>query len=140
MPFFFRISALLLFLFLYPSLALADVVVLKNGDTLSGKIVAVTEDAITLEHEILGILTLPKSKLKSDEDTIGVLQPEKKATPGVFGTNFLAGWNRRVALGVKGEEGNDVSLNLNGALDASYEDKDNRLALSGAYFYESTGP
>ncbi|MBU4264207.1 MAG: DUF481 domain-containing protein [Proteobacteria bacterium] len=137
MPFFCRISAVLLFIFLSPSVALAEIVILKNGDTLSGKIVAVTGEAVTLEHEVLGVLTLPKSQIKSDEDKITLQQPAKKTTPGVFGTNFLEGWNRRVALGVKGEEGNDVSLNLNGALDASYEDKDNRLALSAAYFYES---
>jgi len=138
MPFFFRISALLLFLFLYPSLALAEVVILKNGDSLSGKIVAETEDAITLEHEVLGVLTLPKSKLKSDEDKIAVQEAASKPkTPGIFGTSFLEGWNRRVAMGVKGEEGNDVSLNINGAFEALYEDKDNRLAFNAAYFYES---
>ncbi|MFZ5760173.1 MAG: DUF481 domain-containing protein [Thermodesulfobacteriota bacterium] len=138
MPLSCRISILLLSIVLIPSFALCEVVVFKNGDSLSGKIVAETEAAITLEHEVLGVVTLQKNKLQSPgiTQTASPKAPEN-TPPGIFGTRFLAGWQRRLGLGFKGEEGNDVSLNLNGAFDAAYADQENRFTLSAAYFYES---
>ncbi len=138
MTLFFRISVVLFFIFLSSSLSLAEVVVLKNGDTLSGNIVKQTKDTITLEHEVLGVLTLQKKQLKPAEDKTTIQKPIPKTTmPGIFGTNFLAGWKRRLSVGLKGEEGNDVSLNINGAFDAAYIDQENRFTLNAAYFYES---
>jgi putative salt-induced outer membrane protein YdiY len=138
MLFFLKVSVVFLVIFLTYSVALGEVFILQNGDTLSGKIVKETDDSITLEHKILGVLTLPKSKLQADAGMAVSPEPVRKPPiPGVFGTGFLEGWNRRVALGVKGEEGNDVSFNFNGAFVASYEDQANRLTVGAAYFYEA---
>jgi hypothetical protein len=43
--------------------AVAAVVVLANGDRLSGKIISETSREITLEHKVLGILKIPRRQL-----------------------------------------------------------------------------
>jgi hypothetical protein len=41
----------------------ADQVVLQNGDTLSGKVLSVTTNALVLQNDNLGRLTLPRTKV-----------------------------------------------------------------------------
>ncbi|MBW2713844.1 MAG: DUF481 domain-containing protein [Deltaproteobacteria bacterium] len=50
--------------FLAPRLALAEVVILKNNDRLTGEIVEDSEETLTLEHPTLGRIVVPKSDIK----------------------------------------------------------------------------
>ncbi|MCD6533199.1 MAG: hypothetical protein J7L25_03885, partial [Deltaproteobacteria bacterium] len=43
----------------------AGVFTLQNGDQLSGEVVNESEKEITLQHAVLGILTIPKNQLQS---------------------------------------------------------------------------
>jgi len=125
----------------------AGVITLQNGDQLSGEVVNESEKEITLQHAVLGILTIPKNQLQSK-----LPQAPKTAKPpeitakstkmapkllGLFSSGFLEGWTRRFAVGIKGENGNDVSMDLSLGLDASYRDESDRLVLSAAYYYET---
>lgn len=121
-------------------------VTLQNGDLLSGELVDESDQEIILHHSILGILTIPKKQLRSDsslhsaEKEIPVTDSSTKMAPkllGVFGTDFLEGWTRSTAFGIKGEGGNDVSMDLSFSLDASYRDDADRLEFSSAYYYET---
>ncbi len=139
----------------------AAVVTLSNGDQLSGTIIGENEQEITLRHEVLGILTIPRSKLQSkakkdreqnNRETEAV-PPEptpagtkkasrqpKKTSPEksrLFGFDFFEGWTHHLAAGIKGEEGNDVSMDSNVAYDAAFHDQAHRMVLSSAYYYET---
>ena len=139
-----------LFFLLFPlliSLPLeARVVTLQNGDQLSGEVVSETEREITLHHTVLGVLTIPKNQLRTKPPAPKTSKPPEitaKSTRmapkllGLFSSGFLEGWTRRVAVGIKGEDGNDVSLDISFGLDASYRDEADRLVLSSAYYYET---
>src|SRR5579863_6562844 len=43
----------------------ADQLQMQNGDHYSGKILSVTEDSLVLENDVLGKVTLPRSKVLS---------------------------------------------------------------------------
>ena len=140
-----------LFFLLFPLLislpAEATVVTLQNGDQLSGAVVSETEREITLHHNVLGVLKIPRNQLRSkppappetSKPPEVIAKPTKMAPklPGLFGSGFLEGWARRLAVGIKGEDGNDVSMELSFGLDASYRDENDRLVLSSAYYYET---
>ncbi len=49
--------------------AFSDTVVLTSGDTLHGNIIKETDDAIELEHPVLGTLIVPRDKIESIEHT-----------------------------------------------------------------------
>lgn len=136
----------LLFLLAISLVAEARVVTLQNGDQLSGEVLNESEREITLQHAVLGVLIIPKNQIQTKPHVPKTVKlPEitvkstKMATklPGLFSSGFLEGWTRRVAVGIKGENGNDVSMDLNFGLDASYRDESDRLILSSAYYYET---
>ncbi len=142
------IQRLFFLLLLLPiSLAVeARVVTLQNGDQLSGEVVDESEKEIILQHVVLGVLTIPKNQLRSETPAPKTAKPPEitaKSTMmapkllGLFSSGFLEGWIRRLAVGIKGESGNDVSMDLSLGLDASYRDESDRLVLSAAYYYET---
>ncbi len=139
----------------------AAIVTLSNGDQLSGTIIRENEKEITLRHKVLGILIIPRSKLQSkpeadqgqsSKETGTVLHESVSAgikktasQPGksrpvksrLFGFDFFEGWTHHLAAGIKGEEGNDVSMDSSIAYDAAFNDQAHRLALTSAYYYET---
>ncbi|CAN0318976.1 unnamed protein product, partial [Ectocarpus fasciculatus] len=55
---------------------------------------------------------------------------EREADQGIFwGSGFLAGWNRRVELGISGAQGNSTNSNVRAAFHGNYEDTEDRWKL-----------
>jgi len=121
---------------------------LQNGDRLSGELLAEDDTGLLLRHPLLGELRVPKDSIVVQEDSAlpaasgssataaSKSEPQPPATVGLFGSGFLAGWDRQVAFGLKGEEGNDVSQDWTVAIDLGMEDEQRRIQVSGAYFFE----
>lgn len=66
--------------------ALADRVELANGDALTGRVVAQTKQAVTLEHPALGKITIPADRVKkitrdADGQAADKPKPDKPAKP-----------------------------------------------------------
>lgn len=102
----------------------------------------VTEDSGPDETETAAKKTASEPKTEVEKTvtaTTLVNQPVKKSTrlPGVFGTGFLEGWKHHLAFGVKGEAGNDVSMDLSAAYNTSFESKTHRFNIESAYYYET---
>lgn len=114
--------------FAIPAAGRAETFKLANGDKVSGQVVERTQDTITLDNPVLGRIEIPVAKLA----------PEKPPRPGLFGTDFLAGWTRNFQLGLNGQEGNKVSSDFTSILDLDYEDESRRWAVEAAYFYSSS--
>lgn len=89
--------------------ARADTIELKNGDKVTGDVVERTEERIVIDSPALGRVEIPADELK----------PPEEEKPGLFGTRFLAGWNRSASAGISGSEGEtqDMSINANMTLD-----------------------
>ena len=64
------------------SLAFAEVLELRNGDELHGRIVSVSQDSVTFDHDVLGEIEIDKA----------YLVPKFLDKPGIFGTNWFPGW------------------------------------------------
>lgn len=109
------------------AVARADTVKLANGDELSGEIVEWAVDYLVLDHPQLGRLRLSLGELAID--TV------KEPSPGLFGTDFLRGWSRRIDFGLNGKQGNSETSNLTMGLDMNYADKFKRWSLRGRYFF-----
>ncbi len=105
---------------------------MSNGDSLSGTIVERTEQTIVLDHAVLGRIEIPADQVVESEPVDDESEARK---PGVFGTRFLAGWDRSVSLGFSGSQGNSVETSLNTRLNASYEDEHDRWKFDSTYFF-----
>lgn len=157
------VPVLAAFALLVPA-ARADVVVLSNGDTLRGEVTARDEQTVTLSHPDLGELELPADRVASvtvgegeaaaqaeasgeaadgaEEEAAGQAEASGEASlaaepekPGLFGTSFLAGWNREFELGVTGEAGVKDSLDVMARVNADYEDRRHRWLFDAEYYY-----
>ena len=119
----------LMLLLLVPVSALADTetIELSNGDKVTGTVIERTDEKIALAHDVLGRIEIP----------VAQLMPPEPPNPGLFGTGFLEGWTRTFSFGLSGQEGNSKTLDLNGALDADYEDDTRRWAFDARYNYST---
>ena len=115
----------------------ARTITLKNGDKVTGQVVAEDNGTITLRHPILGLLTIPKAQV-APAQVGGQAPPTQKKLPGIMGSRILRGWKRHLSAGIKGEEGNTVTSNLTVALRLSKEEPLIRQHLDGAWYYETT--
>ncbi len=111
------------------SIARGDTVRLANGDSLNGDIVEWALDYVVIEHPQLGLVRLSLEELAVDMG--------KPPNPGLFGTNFLRGWNRGIDIGWNGEEGSSETRNLILGLDFNYADAFKRWSIKGRYFLDA---
>lgn len=109
--------------------AMADTVVLANGDQLSGEVVEWAVDHVVIEHPQLGRVELSLDQLK--------LETGKPPNPGLFRTGFLRGWNRELDLGWNGKNGNTETMNVTAGFDFNYADDWKRWKFNGRWFYDS---
>lgn len=110
------------------STANADTLVLANGDKISGELVSWAVDHVVLEHPQLGRVRLSLDQLELDTGT--------PPNPGLLGTNFLRGWNRRIDLGLTGQDGTSESTVITGGLHFGYRDQWTHWDLNGRSFYD----
>jgi len=77
-----------LVLSLTPALLLADQVVLKNGDTVTGKIVKKDGDKLTFKSEFLGEVSMPWAAVKSlvSDEPVTVVLPSGESVAGKIST------------------------------------------------------
>lgn len=104
--------------------ASAETVELLNGDKLEGVVILEqTEEIWVLEHPVLGRIEVPVSAIKPPE-------PEK---PGLFGTSFLAGWDKALSAGFAGSSGVTDENNVNADLKFNQETTAHRDAFAAVY-------
>jgi len=83
------LKAPVLLLCLLPALLYADQVVLKNGDTLTGKIVKKDGDKLTFKSEFLGEVSMPWTAVKSlvSDEPVTVVLPGGETVAGKVSTS-----------------------------------------------------
>jgi putative salt-induced outer membrane protein YdiY len=131
----------LLPLFVACALARADTIELANGDRLTGDIVDQDEDFLTLDHPILGRLTLARDAIVAVQATAD--PPPTPAVAAVAATptvvaapvgGWFSGWERALEIGVAGSNGKSDDLKINAAINGDYADEQRRWRLRGAYY------
>ena len=76
-------------------------------------------------HEIFGRIEIPKERIQAT--------PSTPPARGVLGTNLLVGWERTLALGMNGAEGNSDTLDIVAGLELKFEDDDRRWRFNSGY-------
>lgn len=109
--------------------AAGEKIELRSGDILNGEVVESTEAYVLLQHPVLGEVKVPRSEIEPPK--------QKKESPGLFGTSFMAGWTREINFGVNGAQGNTVNLNLTGGFDLKAENERRRWTWSGRYILKT---
>lgn len=124
-----------------------DELELANGDVLRGTVVERTDESVSFEHPILGVLTIPTAQVTAVRvgDAAGgqapakpaapvVAKPEKPAEELLPKPKFLEPWKISLTLGIDGSEGNTRLFNIVSKLDARREVGPHRTIGSLAYF------
>ncbi|MHC4991912.1 MAG: hypothetical protein ACYTGC_13125, partial [Planctomycetota bacterium] len=135
--------------------AVADEVELIGGDVLQGRILERSSDKVTIEHDILGPLTIRMI----DVQRVGEDDPSREADPGedLVARATLAPvslsavqdepaepaveeeppkeWTGGLTLGFNGSWGNTDTQSFNVSANATREVTGSRLLLDTAYFY-----
>jgi len=125
-----------LFLLFPPAILYSAQLCLTNGDCLNGKIIDRSETAISLQHPILGLITIPieeivvPSAVPEEEEHITVMEETVQHDP-------LPTWKHKVFLALNGEEGNDVSFLVTTGFTSIYEDINDRWDINTRYRYET---
>lgn len=141
----------------------ADEVVLASGEVLRGEIVAQTDEAITLEHPILGALAIPRDRIASwlegeaptaapggdaaaaapaEGEAAAPTPAEEVADEGAAAleaaTEADDGWDSRFELGFSSSTGNTDAQSLNVGIRSTRETERMKTAFDALYFYGAT--
>ncbi len=115
---------------------------LVGGTRLRGTIVSDTPGGILLDHPILGEIEISTNEIAQRLPADARLGPKAKEEdpipPGLFGTSFLYGWEKNIALGIGGKEGDQTEFNFTASAEGDYEDDDKRWKFRSAYFFGKT--
>ena len=127
----------------------AETIRLESGDVINADIVSQDAERVTIDHPSLGELTIERDQIVAiyaDQSALDAalaeeeaaekaadLEAERAADDGLFGTGFLAGWNRQLELGLNGAQGNTQNLNFRTAFKANYEDDEDRWLYNMQY-------
>ena len=136
----------------FPLSVPAEIIKLRNGDILNATISRSTEHFIIIKHPVLGSLTIDKSRITEIHTAPEVTEearqtaagtppepPEEKqqpaADPGLFGSGFLAGWERNLSAGLSGTSGSSNNASFRGDIKTNYKDKEKRWNINMFYYY-----
>lgn len=130
---------------------------LNNGDVLTAELLSQTEQKITISHQVLGEVSLDKSKVATitemnaaapvavdnsvPEPTQVAEEVTDTAAPtdnGLFNTGLLTNWERRFDLGVAGSAGKSRNMQVNAGFAADYDSDYTRISSKTAYFSASS--
>lgn len=153
------LKKIMLVCFLAPSFVHAAPVtlILTNGDRLQGDLLERNQETVTIKHQLLGEMTISTktiSQLNTDYEALAQQTPQSEKTlaqqpviepaglvplepedQGLFGTGWLADWERRFDVGLAGSSGKSNNSQVNIAFNADLATEQTRINSRTAYFY-----
>jgi len=105
-----------------PALAETVTVKLVSGDVVTGELIERTPEHIVIQHPIFGRLEIPTHEISADT-----------LHPGLFGTRFLAGWDKNLTVGFSGSEGDTDEADVLIGITLDYKDEHRHWELDGRY-------
>ena len=133
--------------------AWAEPIRLSNGDVIDGEIVARDGQTVTIEHPVLGRLTVPAAGVEAvgegaaqASEAVEAGEPEKVSDaraafagqkPGLFGGPVLRGYDKQFDLGLTGTSGNSDTLSFFARFDAKSDAPRTRTQFRLSYFLGS---
>lgn len=133
------LSGYVFFFILFCSVtASAEIIKLKNGDSINIVVKEETDSQLTVEHQSLGKLIILREQIISIHHEREELPVDKVTFPtadrGMFHTGLLEGWERRLEIGLDGSAGNSQNETLRSTINLKYEDDETRLHFETLYY------
>ncbi len=131
----------LFFILLCSVSASAEIITLKNGDSIHAVVKDETNSQLTVEHQSLGTLSILREQIISiNHEQEDLSEDEVTATPtadrGMFNTGLLKDWERSFEMGLDGSAGVSQSETLRLGLELEYEDDKDRWNSKTIYYLD----
>lgn len=116
---------------------------MRSNSRIRGTLLEETPDAYRINSPELGEVTIPREMVAavlSSDAPLGPPPPQaaQPPAPGLFGTQFLAGWEKSIELGFSGKSGAIDSLDLYSKFNGDFADEQARWRVRAAYFFGVT--
>ncbi len=119
------------FILLCQVTASAEIITLKNGDSLHISVIYESDSHLTVRHASLGRLYILREEIVSiKEASLGDVSADR----GILNTGWLAGWERRLEIGLDGSAGNSQNETFRSTIDLKYEDDKSRWHSETLYY------
>jgi putative salt-induced outer membrane protein YdiY len=121
--------------------ASAEIITLKNGDSIHAVVKDETDSQLTVEHQSLGTLSILLEQIVSINHKQEDLPEDKvTATPtvdkGMFNTGWLKDWERHLEIGLHGSAGVSQDETLRIGSGFQYEDDKDRWHVNTIYYLD----
>ena len=136
------LSGYVFFFILFCSVtASAEIIKLKNGDSINIVVKDETDSQLTVEHQYFGKLIILREHIISIHHELEELPVDKATFPsderGIFNTGLLKDWEHRLEIGLDGSAGNSQNETLRSTLNLKYEDENSRMHSQTLYYVSS---
>ncbi len=129
-------------LFLCTVSASAEIITLKNGDSIHAVVKDKTDSQLTVEHESLGTLSIIREQVVSinheqehlPEDDVTA---NSAADKGILGKGLLKDWQRKFGMSIVGSSGTSENYTFRTSLNLKYEDDKSRWDSTSVYLLSS---
>lgn len=115
-------------IFMCPMNLYAEIILLNNGDRISGVIVAQDEDKLSIESEAMGVVSIKRSLVKSVENKKETQESKEKESP----------WKREVSAGYDKTGGNTQKSRLAMNLFVSRKTDKDEFTTKGDILYSTS--
>ena len=136
---FFRYVPLVILL--YSVSASAEIIKLKNGDSIHAVVKDESDSQLTIEHQSLGVLSILRDQIVSINKQEELPEDEIVDTPktdkGMLGTGLLKDWERRIGVSLVGSSGTSENYTFRSSLNLKYEDDKSRWNSTSYYLLSS---
>ena len=127
---------------LYSISASAEIITLKNGDSIHAVVKDESDSQLTVAHESLGTISILREQIVSISHKQENLPEDKVAATsttdkGMFGTGLLKDWHRELGISLVGSSGSSENFTFRSSLNFNYEDDKSRWDSKTAYLLSS---
>ena len=127
---------------LYSVSASAEIITLKNGDSIHAVVKDESDSQLTVEHESLGTISILREQIVSVSHKQENLPEDKVAATsavdkGMFGTGLLKDWHRQLGISLVGSSGSSENYTFRSSLNFKYEDDKSRWDSTTVYLLSS---
>ncbi|MEM7576661.1 MAG: DUF481 domain-containing protein [Planctomycetota bacterium] len=112
-----------------------------TGETITGEFVSETETHVVIDHPVMGQVTIAKENIAAPAavgEATTVTEKSAQAFADFVDSWFFPGWEKSVAAGFTGTDGNSETLNIYASINTGYEDEQDRWSVDAKYFRNST--
>lgn len=115
----------------------AEIIKLKNGDSLHISVIYKSDSHLTVRHASLGRLYILREEIASIHQELEDLPVDKStltADKGMFHTGLLKGWERRLEIGLDGSAGSSQNETFRSTINLKYADDKSRWHSETLYY------